>query len=150
MRRLLMVAGLVALLAAPARAGTNTVAFSGTATIDPGIPCPIAGCALEATATAVFSGQDATGTAACTFSGRDDTPGGATLQHGQGSGTVNCFGGVSVSGTVSFDRTANVVRVSGSVTVNGRSCTVNVTAVFTGGPPPTTSGSFQGGGTVTC
>jgi hypothetical protein len=126
------------------------VAVSGSGTIDPGLPCPSAtGCNVELSFTALFAGPAAT--ASCTFSGRDTTLGGGTVLHGEGWGTITCSGGVSASGRVTFSRDSAVVNVGDLITVNGSTCWVGVTLAFVpGGPPPVTSFSVHGGGTLTC
>jgi hypothetical protein len=129
----------------------NTVVVEGSGTIDPGLPCPASGCTIHLDFTAAFAGQNASGTATCTFDGTDTFPGGATVVAGSGSGTISCTGGVSASGTVTFTRTGAVVNVGGSLTVNGQSCTPNVTLAFVpSGTPPVRTFSVTGGGTVTC
>jgi hypothetical protein len=136
---------------APAHAGNNSVSVAGTDTISPGLPCPPSGCALHLDFTALFAGQDASGTATCTFDGTDTYWGGATVLHGSGSGTVSCSGGVRASGTLVFVRTGFVGSLSGNLTVNGGACTTSITLIW---PPtsanPTTTSGFIGGGTVTC
>jgi hypothetical protein len=150
---LLGVTGLLASLALipAAQADSNAVTISGSGTIDPGLPCPAStGCAMYMAFTLALAGQDALGTASCSFSGSDNTPGGGTVQHGEGNGTIACAGGVNVSGTISFDRTLSVVQVAGTITLNGDPGTVQVTLAWVpGGPPPVTTFSMHGGGTMT-
>ena len=135
----------------PAHAGNNAVAVSGTGTINPGLPCPPSGCSIHLDFTAVFGGDDATGQATCTFDGNDTEPGGATVVKGSGSGTINCSGGVTANGTVTFSRIGVAVSVSGSITVNGKNCSVDVNLAFHATtPPPVTSFGVNGGGRVTC
>ena len=155
MSRLKHVLGLCGLLGAlgiglsPAHAGENTVAVSGTGTIDPGLPCPPDGCDVDLDFTAVFAGEDASGTASCTFAGHDNFPGGATVVAGSGSGTINCAGGVTATGVVTFSRTGTAVTVGGSITVNGCSADVSVGLVFHPlTTPPVTTFGVHGGGRV--
>ena len=157
MRQRARTIGLVALLtslapASPAHAGNNVVAIHGFGRMNPGTPCPPAGCFIDGYyAMAVFAGQDASGTATCTFAGTDNFPGGATVVAGSGSGTINCSGGVTANGTITFSRTGVVIDVSGSITVNGLTCTVDVTLAFVPTTtPPITNFEVDGGGTVTC
>ena len=154
LRKTLLAAAAVAPLAlgmVPAHAGQNVVQVSGTGTIDPGLPCPPAGCNIHLDFAASFAGQDASGNASCTFDGTDTVAGGATLAQGSGSGTIDCTGGATAHGTVSFIRVGAAVSVTGSITVNGHTCAVTVGLVFsTTQTPPITSFRVDGGGNINC
>lgn len=132
--------------------GPNVVAVSGTGSINPGLPCPPSGCTIHLDFTAVFAGPNAQGTASCTFDGVDNFAGGATVLAGSGSGTINCSGGATANGTVTFSRTGVVVDVGGSIGVNAATgCVVDVTLAFHPvTPPPVTTFGVHGGGTITC
>ena len=135
--RLRVVAALVVTLVSvagvpAAHAGENVGSLSGSGTINPGLPCPPSGCSIHADFTLTLVGQDVSGTGSCTFDGTDTFPGGATLLAGSGSGTINCSGGFSASGTVSFSRTGSSVTMTGNITVNGSSCTITIGVAFSG------------------
>lgn len=145
------IVGLVAVLgfASPAHAVENVVAVSGTGTINPGLPCPSTGCTIHLDFTAVFAGEDASGTATCTLDGVDNYPGGGMFVFGRGYGTINCSGGVTANGRVDFERLLVDVDVYGTITVNGRPATVEVTLAFHWTTtPPVTSFGVNGGGMV--
>ena len=101
----------------PAQASPNVGQAVGTGTISPGLP----GCSQTVT----FSGQVVlvgthAGVYPVTFNGRSF--GCETELEGAGTGTLT--GGIS--GTVNYTRAANVVTLSGSVTVAGTSHTLLV------------------------
>src|SRR5687767_9335623 len=115
MSRIRTIAVATALLAlplaqAPAQASPNAGQVAGQGAISPGLP----GCNQTVTfeGTAVLVGTQAGGYAVA-FLGHSD--GCETELQGAGSGTLS--GGVA--GTVRYARTANVVTLSGTVTVAG-------------------------------
>jgi hypothetical protein len=126
--------------AAPAHAATNAVHISGSYSMDPGVPCPVTGCDEHWDFTAAWVGLDFAGTSSCTYDGHT---GPSTLTSGNGSGTMSCSGGVSASGTVSYTSVGPQFTMVGSVTVNGRGCSLSVSGTKVGS-------SVHGSGTVTC
>jgi hypothetical protein len=120
------------------------VAVAGTGSISPGLPCPVS-CDVHLDFTLVGAGVGV-GVANCTF---DGTTGADTIVAGTGNGTIDCSGGITVSGSCHFDRTGPVVTVGCSATVNGVGS--GITAVLAFVPlsaNPTTSFAVVGGGVV--
>jgi hypothetical protein len=142
-----MVAPLVlALPGTASAAGPDAVVVVGTGTVtNPGLPCDDS-CDVHLDFTLVGAGVDAAGVASCTV---DGTTGADTIVSGSGSGGIDCSGGVTASGTCSFNRTGPVVLVNCNVTVNGNAGTVTAALVFVPtSANPTTSFIVAGAGLV--
>lgn len=110
------------LSATPAQAHPVAGVVVGTGTISPGLP----GCNQRVT----FSGQAVLTTVppsvrTITFTG--SSAGCEDILLGQGCGTI---AGPGISGTVCYNRIANVVQLSGTVTVDGHQHTLTATCEF--------------------
>jgi hypothetical protein len=107
-------ASLIGVGPALAESPSDAAVVVGTGTITPGLP--LTGCtsgqSVSFDGTAAAAG-DETGTYSVSFRGSSDTC--ESLQSGHGSGTLS--GGLS--GNVTYNRTGNVVTLTGSVTVGG-------------------------------
>jgi hypothetical protein len=120
------------------------VAGTGSVT-NPGLPCDDS-CDVHLDFTLVGVGIGAAGVASCTF---DGTTGADTILSGNGSGSIDCSGGVTASGTCSFNRTGPVVVVDCNGTINGYSGTVTAALAFVPtSANPTTSFIVAGTGLV--
>jgi hypothetical protein len=110
------------LSATPAQAHTVAGVVIGTGTITPGLP----GCNQQVT----FSGQLVVTTnppsvRAVTFAGASASC--EDIVTGSGCGTIS---GPGISGTVCYNRTGNVVQLSGTVTMDGHPHTLTATCEF--------------------
>ena len=107
-----MVAPLVLALPGTASADTGALVVAGLGTVtNPGLPCDDS-CDVHLDFTLVGAGLGsgpAAGVASCTF---DGTTGADTVVSGSGSGGIDCSGGVTESGTCSFDRTGPTASAS--------------------------------------
>lgn len=108
--------------ATPAQAHVVVGVAVGTGTITPGLP----GCNQQVT----FSGQVVLSTTppsvrAIAFAGASASC--EDILVGSGCGTIS---GGGISGTVCYNRTGNVVQLSGTVTVDGHAHTLTATCEF--------------------
>lgn len=126
MRKLVTSVALAApmVLAAPMAAhATDVAVVAGLGTITPGLPCT--GCTIDFNFNAVDAGTLGTGLyTGCNFNG---TSGAETELGGAGAGTLS---GCGISGNVTYSRTAVVVTVAGTVTLNSNSAAIGANALI--------------------